>query len=65
MQTGILTELLEGKDNEKKILNSDVKWPLLITRILYLFLLAVRPSAGYGLFIHEVFRSHITTHLNR
>ena len=26
------------------------------------FLLALRPNAGYGLLIHEVSRSHTTTH---
>jgi len=26
------------------------------------FYVALRPNAGYGLLIHEVFRSHKTTH---
>jgi len=31
----------------------------------YVFLLALRPNAGHGLLIHEVSRSHTTTHHSR
>ena len=30
--------------------------------IVYLFAVALRPNAGHGLLIHEVSRSHTTTH---
>jgi len=31
-----------------------------MSSLVYIFLVALQPNAGYGLLIHEVYRSHTT-----
>jgi hypothetical protein len=38
---------------------------IIIIIILLLFYLALQPSAGYGLFVHEISRSHTATRHSR
>ena len=39
--------------------------PLFIWKFFFFFFVVLRPKAGHGLFIHEVSRSHTTTHHSR